>query len=238
MRERASRSSGSNAHRTPRDAFRCIDGRTATAGACACAPRIAALTGAGFSAESGVPTFRDARIGLWAQFDPRELAAPATFARNSLFAAFTWRCPWHRPLPPAAAATRIRSAAAANRRPGTRRRAAIPTRRPGQEQLGVAVRRRSAPISAPQGADQRRLEAPAAPDHAADQQAEPGHRPLPGVGPSAPVAAQCKDVLLQQCRRRALRRHRRARHQRDARKQAAQLGGDPAPVGSAEKAAP
>lgn len=85
MRERASRSSGSNAHRTPRDAFRFIDGRTATAGACACAPRIAALTGAGFSAESGVPTFRDARIGLWAQFDPWELAAPATFARNSLF---------------------------------------------------------------------------------------------------------------------------------------------------------
>lgn len=31
------------------------------------APHIAVLTGAGMSAESGVPTFRDALTGLWAQ---------------------------------------------------------------------------------------------------------------------------------------------------------------------------
>ena len=43
---------------------------------------VAVLTGAGVSAESGVPTFRDAQQGLWAQFDPRELATPAAFARN------------------------------------------------------------------------------------------------------------------------------------------------------------
>ena len=43
---------------------------------------VAALTGAGVSAESGVPTFRDAQQGLWAHFDPRELATPAAFARN------------------------------------------------------------------------------------------------------------------------------------------------------------
>jgi NAD-dependent deacetylase len=43
---------------------------------------IAALTGAGISAESGVPTFRDAQTGLWAHFDPRELATPSAFARN------------------------------------------------------------------------------------------------------------------------------------------------------------
>ena len=43
---------------------------------------VAALTGAGVSAESGVPTFRDAQTGLWAQFDPLELATPAAFARN------------------------------------------------------------------------------------------------------------------------------------------------------------
>src|SRR5436309_2695061 len=43
---------------------------------------VAALTGAGVSAESGVPTFRDALTGLWATFDPRELATPAAFARN------------------------------------------------------------------------------------------------------------------------------------------------------------
>jgi NAD-dependent deacetylase len=54
----------------------------ALARALAAATRIAVLTGAGVSAESGVPTFRDAQTGLWARFDPRELATPAAFARN------------------------------------------------------------------------------------------------------------------------------------------------------------
>jgi NAD-dependent deacetylase len=43
---------------------------------------VAALTGAGISAESGLATFRDAQTGLWTRFDPRELATPAAFARN------------------------------------------------------------------------------------------------------------------------------------------------------------
>jgi NAD-dependent deacetylase len=43
---------------------------------------VAALTGAGISAESGVPTFRDAQTGLWSQFNPLELATPDAFARN------------------------------------------------------------------------------------------------------------------------------------------------------------
>ncbi len=43
---------------------------------------IAVLTGAGISAESGIPTFRDAQDGLWARFDPRELATPSAFARD------------------------------------------------------------------------------------------------------------------------------------------------------------
>ncbi len=38
------------------------------------------LTGAGVSAESGVPTFRDAQTGLWARFDPLQLATPTAFA--------------------------------------------------------------------------------------------------------------------------------------------------------------
>jgi len=46
------------------------------------ARHVAVLTGAGVSAESGVPTFRDALTGLWATFDPRELATPSAFARN------------------------------------------------------------------------------------------------------------------------------------------------------------
>ena len=43
---------------------------------------VAALTGAGISAESGVPTFRDAQTGLWAQYRPEELATPEAFARH------------------------------------------------------------------------------------------------------------------------------------------------------------
>ncbi|HLF23555.1 MAG TPA: NAD-dependent deacylase [Burkholderiales bacterium] len=40
------------------------------------------VTGAGVSAESGIPTFRDAMTGLWARYNPEDLATPAAFARN------------------------------------------------------------------------------------------------------------------------------------------------------------
>src|SRR5205823_8793970 len=46
------------------------------------AERVVALTGAGVSAESGIPTFRDAMTGLWAKFDPGDLATPEAFARD------------------------------------------------------------------------------------------------------------------------------------------------------------
>jgi len=46
------------------------------------ARRVTVLTGAGVSAESGVPTFRDAQTGLWAKFKPEELATPRAFRRN------------------------------------------------------------------------------------------------------------------------------------------------------------
>lgn len=46
------------------------------------ARHIAVLTGAGTSAESGVPTFRDAQTGLWAKYDPRDLATPEAFRKN------------------------------------------------------------------------------------------------------------------------------------------------------------
>jgi NAD-dependent deacetylase len=39
------------------------------------ADRVCVLTGAGMSAESGIPTFRDAMTGLWSQFDPEDLAS-------------------------------------------------------------------------------------------------------------------------------------------------------------------
>ncbi|MEM6326427.1 MAG: NAD-dependent deacylase [Bacteroidota bacterium] len=45
------------------------------------AERVAVLTGAGISAESGVPTFRDPD-GLWQRFRPEELANVKAFLRN------------------------------------------------------------------------------------------------------------------------------------------------------------
>ncbi len=46
------------------------------------ARRVAALTGAGVSQESGLRTFRDAQTGLWAQYRPEELASPEAFRRD------------------------------------------------------------------------------------------------------------------------------------------------------------
>ncbi len=43
------------------------------------ADRLVVLTGAGVSAESGVPTFRDAQTGLWARLRPEELATEEAF---------------------------------------------------------------------------------------------------------------------------------------------------------------
>jgi NAD-dependent deacetylase len=46
------------------------------------AQRVMVLTGAGISAESGIPTFRDAQTGLWARFNPMTLASADGFAAN------------------------------------------------------------------------------------------------------------------------------------------------------------
>src|SRR5260221_11372128 len=61
---------------------------------------VAALTGAGISAESGLATFRDAQTGLWARFDPRELPTPSAFSRNPKLV-WDWYA-WRRELAPAA----------------------------------------------------------------------------------------------------------------------------------------
>lgn len=57
------------------------------------AQRVVVLTGAGISAESGVPTFREAQTGLWAQYDPQELATPQAFRRNPrlVWEWYNWR---------------------------------------------------------------------------------------------------------------------------------------------------
>jgi len=61
--------------------------------ALAAARRVAVLTGAGISAESGVPTFRDAQTGLWSRFRPEELATPEAFRRDPalVWAWYAWR---------------------------------------------------------------------------------------------------------------------------------------------------
>jgi NAD-dependent deacetylase len=46
------------------------------------ARHVAVLTGAGVSAESGLPTFRDALTGLWAKHRPEDLATPEAFERD------------------------------------------------------------------------------------------------------------------------------------------------------------
>jgi NAD-dependent deacetylase len=52
------------------------------AAALASAEQVLVSTGAGMSRESGIPTFRDAVEGLWAQYDPQELATERGFRRN------------------------------------------------------------------------------------------------------------------------------------------------------------
>ena len=57
------------------------------------ARHICVLTGAGVSAESGVPTFRDAMEGLWEKHDPRQLATPEGFADDPglVWGWYQWR---------------------------------------------------------------------------------------------------------------------------------------------------
>lgn len=64
------------------------------------ARHVVALTGAGISRESGLPTFREAGTGLWARYRPEELATPEAFARDP---ALVWRWyAWRRSLVAAA----------------------------------------------------------------------------------------------------------------------------------------
>ncbi len=57
------------------------------------ASRVAVLTGAGISAESGVPTFREAQTGLWEQFSAEDLATPEAFdqAPALVWTWYRWR---------------------------------------------------------------------------------------------------------------------------------------------------
>jgi len=54
--------------------------------------KVAVLTGAGISAESGIPTFRG-KEGLWRRFRPEDLATPEAFARDPVlvWSWYVWR---------------------------------------------------------------------------------------------------------------------------------------------------
>jgi len=68
------------------------------------ARRVLALTGAGVSAESGVPTFRG-QDGLWRRFRAEDLATPQAFARDPklVWEWYAWRREVIAPLRPNAA---------------------------------------------------------------------------------------------------------------------------------------
>ena len=57
------------------------------------AAAVTVLTGAGVSAESGVPTFRDAQTGVWSAFNAEDLATPDAFERNPrrVWEWYAWR---------------------------------------------------------------------------------------------------------------------------------------------------
>ncbi len=57
------------------------------------AENVVVLTGAGVSAESGIPTFREAQTGLWAKYNPEELATREAFQQNPnlVWQWYAWR---------------------------------------------------------------------------------------------------------------------------------------------------
>ncbi len=65
------------------------------------ARRVAVLTGAGISAESGVPTFRGAG-GLWRTFRAEDLATPQAFQRDPklVWEWYDWRRQWLQTVEP------------------------------------------------------------------------------------------------------------------------------------------
>jgi NAD-dependent deacetylase len=57
------------------------------------ARHVVVFTGAGVSAESGIPTFRDQQNGLWAKFDAMQLATPEAYERDPalVWGWYEWR---------------------------------------------------------------------------------------------------------------------------------------------------
>jgi len=69
------------------------EGLRQAARALAKAGSVVVSSGAGMSRESGIPTFRDAMEGLWARFDPQQLATEAGFRADPrrVWSWYAWR---------------------------------------------------------------------------------------------------------------------------------------------------
>lgn len=61
------------------------------------AGKVVALTGAGISAESGVPTFRDSMTGVWAKVRMEDVATPSAFRRDPTLV-WNWWDSWKRDI--------------------------------------------------------------------------------------------------------------------------------------------
>ena len=81
------------------------------------AQRIVFFTGAGISAESGIPTFRDKIGGLWAAYDPQRLETAKAFRENPalVWGFYLWRRYQAKGSLPNAAHLAIRTIAASGR---------------------------------------------------------------------------------------------------------------------------
>ncbi|KPX65406.1 Silent information regulator protein Sir2 [Pseudomonas syringae pv. atrofaciens] len=57
------------------------------------APEIVIFTGAGISAESGIPTYNDPLTGIWAPYDPRNMETAKAFRENPplVWGWYLWR---------------------------------------------------------------------------------------------------------------------------------------------------
>lgn len=68
-----------------------LDGRAR--GLVTAATRVEVFTGAGMSADSGIATYRDARTGVWENFDPQAMASIDAWAKDPepMWAWYLWR---------------------------------------------------------------------------------------------------------------------------------------------------
>jgi NAD-dependent deacetylase len=72
---------------------RADDALQTAARAVARSARLAVFTGSGVSKESGIATFREPETGLWAKYDPMQLATPEAYRKDP---AFVWGWYEHR----------------------------------------------------------------------------------------------------------------------------------------------